>query len=343
MRIALDVMGGDHAPREIVRGAVLASRQLKKEIECIYLVGDQNATIIELIACKSGVSGQLQIIHAEENIDMDESPASAVRRKKQASINICMNMLRDGKADVVISAGNSGAVATSAVMTLGRIKGVSRPVIAMAMPSRRPGRPFLLIDAGANTDCEPEWLSQFAIMGSVYSKAVLGRTNPVVGLLSIGTEDCKGNELTKKAFPFLKSTAGINFRGNCEGHDLFEGETDVVVCDGFVGNIVLKTIESAAKAIGSWMKEEFVRHPIRQLGALLLSGALAAMKRKMDPEVYGGAPLLGIPGTVIISHGSSSSRAIYHAIIAGMNAAKNNVAREIEERINVPATPVKDF
>jgi glycerol-3-phosphate acyltransferase PlsX len=250
-----------------------------------------------------------------------------------------MNMLKEGKVDVVISAGNSGAVATSAVMTLGRIKGVSRPVIAMAMPTRHPGRPFLLIDAGANTDCEPEWLAQFAIMGSVYSQFVLRRPNPVVGLLSIGTEDCKGNELTKKAFPLIKALPGANFRGNCEGHDLFEGDLDVIVSDGFVGNIVLKTIESAARAIGSWMKEEFVRHPLRQLGALLLRGALMAMKRKMDPEVYGGAPLLGVPGTVIITHGASSSRAIFHAVIAGINAARNNVTKEIEERINNPDAP----
>lgn len=334
MRIALDAMGGDYAPAEVVRGAILAIKQLKKDVTCVYLVGDQAAVLTELQACKTGVSENLQVIHAAENVQMDESPAAAVRKKKQASINICMNMLRDGKVDAVISAGNSGAVAASAVMTLGRIKGVERPVIAMAMPTRRPGRPFLLIDAGANTDCEPEWLSQFAIMGSVYSHFVLRRINPVVGLLSIGTEDCKGNELTKKAFPLLKALPDINFRGNCEGHDLFVGETDVVVCDGFVGNIVLKTIESAAHAIGGWMKEEFVRHPIRQLGALLLRGALMTMKRKMDPEVYGGAPLLGVPGTVIITHGASSSTAIYHAIIAGVNAARNNVAREIEERIN---------
>ncbi|MCL1888119.1 MAG: phosphate acyltransferase PlsX, partial [Kiritimatiellaeota bacterium] len=165
---------------------------------------------------------------------------------------------------------------------------------------------------------------------------VLRRANPVVGLLSIGTEDCKGNELTKKAFPLLKALPGVNFRGNCEGHDLFEGDTDVVVTDGFVGNIVLKTIESAVRAIGGWMKEEFVRHPLRQIGALLLRGALTAMKRKMDPEVYGGAPLLGVPGTVIITHGASSSRAIYHAVIAGINAARNNIAKEIEERLNNP-------
>ena len=340
MRIAIDAMGGDYAPREIVRGAVLAIRHLKKEITTVYMVGDQNAIMLELIACKADVGGFLEIVHAPENVQMDESPAAAVRRKKQASINICMNMLRDGKADAVISAGNSGAVCTSAVMTLGRIPGVARPVIAMAMPTRRPGRPFLLIDAGANTDCEPEWLSQFAIMGTVYSRHVLRRANPVVGLLSIGTEDCKGNELTKKAFPLLKALPGINFRGNCEGHDLFEGDLDVIVTDGFVGNIVLKTIESAARAIGGWMKEEFVRHPLRQIGALFLRGALMAMKRKMDPEVYGGAPLLGVPGTVIITHGASSSRAIYHAVIAGINAARNNATKEIEERLNNPGAPV---
>lgn len=326
-------MGGDHAPREVVRGAVMAVKQLKKDIDSVLLVGDEAAIMKELQLCKAVRSSRLDVIHAEENVEMDESPAAAVRKKKKASINICMNLMRDAKVDAVISAGNSGAVATSAVMTLGRIKGVSRPVIAMAMPTRRPGRPFLLIDAGANTDCEPDWLSQFAVMGSVYSRSVLHRADPVVGLLSIGTEDCKGNELTKKAFPLLKAMQDINFRGNVEGHDLFVGETDVVVCDGFVGNIVLKTIESAAHAIGGWMKEEFVRHPVRQLGALLLRGALMTMKNRMDPEVYGGAPLLGVPGTVIITHGASSSRAIFHAIIAGANAARTNVSREIETRL----------
>jgi glycerol-3-phosphate acyltransferase PlsX len=261
---------------------------------------------------------------------MDEAPAGAVRRKKDASINRCMELIKNGEADAVVAAGNSGAVVAAAMFNIGRIKGVERPAIATVLPTRN--RPLLLIDAGATMDCQAEWLAQFAIMGSAYSKAVLHQATPVVGLLSIGTEDSKGNEVTKKAFGLIQRV-GVNFRGNVEGHDLFIGQTDVVVCDGFVGNVVLKTTESVAHAIGHWMKEEFVRHPIRMLGALLLKGALSAMKRRMDPEVYGGAPLLGVAANVIITHGASTQHAIYHAVRVGVAAAQHNVSGKIAERI----------
>lgn len=329
MRIVLDAMGGDFAPREIVRGGVEAALKLKN-VECVILVGAEQAIQEELGRCGARVGDRIKIVHASESIGMDEAPAVAVRRKKDASINRCMELLKAGEGDAVVSAGNSGAVAASAVFCLGRIKGVARPAIAMVLPTRN--RPLLLIDAGANTDCQDQWLAQFAIMGSVYSQAVLHQPNPVLGLLSIGTEDCKGNEVTKKAFGLIQRS-GVNFRGNVEGHDLFIGQTDVVVCDGFVGNIVLKTTESVAHAIGHWMKEEFFRHPVRVLGALLLKGALTAMKRRMDPEVYGGAPLLGVPGNCIITHGASTHRAIYHAIRVAAAAAHNNVSALIAERI----------
>ena len=182
-------------------------------------------------------------------------------------------------------------------------------------------------------DCRPEWLAQFAIMGSAYSHAVLNRTTPLVGLLSIGTEDCKGNELTKEAFGLLKKVDTIEFRGNVEGHDLFQGRTDVVVCDGFVGNVVLKTTESVAHAMSYWMKREFRGNFIRMLGSILLLGAFKSLKSQMDPEIYGGAPLLGVPGAVIITHGSSSHKAIYHAIRVGVLAAKNDMTGEISRRI----------
>jgi glycerol-3-phosphate acyltransferase PlsX len=215
---------------------------------------------------------------------------------------------------------------------LGRVSGVLRPAIATVMPTRNSSRPLLLLDAGANTDCVESWLAQFAIMGNEYSKAVLKQQRPTVGLLSIGTEDSKGNDMTKKAFQLIKKT-NVDFRGNIEGHDLFFGKVDVAVCDGFVGNVVLKTTESVAHAVSYWMKKEFLRHPIRQLGALLLKGALESIKHRMDPEIYGGAPLLGVPGAVIITHGSSSYRAIYHAIIAGSAAATADVATRIEKSI----------
>lgn len=329
MRIALDAMGGDFAPREIVRGGVEAAAKLKG-VGSVILVGVESAIQEELRLCGARVSDRIRIVHASENVGMDESPAVAVRRKKDASINRCMELLKTGEADAVVAAGNSGAVVAAAVFNLGRIKGVARPAIATVLPTRN--RPLLLLDAGANMDCQEQWLAQFAIMGTVYSQAVLHQANPVLGLMSIGTEDGKGNEVTKKAFALIQR-AGVNFRGNVEGHDLFIGHTDVVVCDGFVGNVVLKTTEGVAHAIGFWMKQEFFRHPIRVLGAMLLKGALTAMKRRMDPEVYGGAPLLGVPGNVIITHGASTHLAIYHAVRVAAAAAHNNVTGLIAERI----------
>jgi len=331
LRIALDIMGGDHAPHEIVHGAVEAVSKLKY-IACIYLVGDETAIRAELLKYPKADLTRLKIVHAPESISMEESPAKAVRKKKLCSINICMDLIKRGEADAMVSAGNSGAVATAAVFLLGRIPGVIRPAIATVMPTRNSSRPLLLLDAGANTDCQESWLAQFAIMGNEYSKAVLKQERPLIGLLSIGTEDSKGNEMTKKAFQLIKKT-NVNFRGNIEGHDLFFGNVDVAVCDGFVGNVVLKTTESVAHAVGYWMKKEFLRHPVRQLGALLLKGALESIKHRMDPEIYGGAPLLGVPGAVIITHGSSSYRAIYHAIIAGSAAASADVAARIEQSI----------
>jgi glycerol-3-phosphate acyltransferase PlsX len=277
--------------------------------------------------------GRLEIIHAPDVAGMDESPVDAVKKKKDCSINVAMRLVKEGRADVFVSAGNSGAVATSAILTLGRIPGVKRPAIATVLPTRTPRRPILVLDAGANMDCRPEWLVQFAIMGNAYSKAVLKRTTPSVGLVSIGTEECKGNEMTKETFPLLKQVRDINFVGNIEGKDLYKGQMDVAVCDGFVGNVVLKTTESIAKAIGYWLKRECFRGPWRILGALLLKGAFRSLKNQLDPEIYGGAPLLGVPGTVIITHGSSSHKAIYYAVKAGVAAVTNDVSGLIQKAI----------
>jgi len=331
MKIALDAMGGDHAPHEIVRGAVEVANRLK-DVSCVFLVGDEATINAELAKCPKVNMARLKIVHAPESIGMDEAPAQAVRKKKQCSISICMDMVKSKEADAMVSAGNSGAVAASAVFTLGRIPGVTRPAIATALPTRLPNRPTLLLDAGANTDCEAVWLAQFAVMGAAYSQAVLRQPVPVVGLLSIGSEDCKGNEMTKKAFQLMQKI-DVNFRGNVEGNDLFMGEMDVVVCDGFVGNAVIKTAESVAKAVGYWIKKEFFLDPVRMFGALLLKGALQTIKSRMDPEIYGGAPLLGVPGTVFVTHGSSTHRAIYHAIIAAAAAASNNLTDTITKRI----------
>ena len=345
-RIALDAMGGDNAPGEIVRGGVEAAIGL--EDVKVLLVGVKEQIDAELAKYPKDVAaatkkGTLEVIHAPDVAEMDESPVTAVRKKKDCSINVAMRLVKEGRADAFVSAGNSGAVATSAILNLGRIKGVQRPAIATILPTRIPRRPLLLLDAGANMDCHADWLVQFAIMGSVYSQGVLKRTKPLVGLLSIGTEDCKGNEMTKETFRLLKEVQGIDFRGNVEGHDIFQGQTDVVVCDGFVGNVVLKTSESLAHAISYFLKRECFRGMFRVLGALLLKGAFKSLKTQLDPDIYGGAPLLGVPGAVIITHGSSSHKAIYYAVKAGVNAARNDVSGLISSRIEEYEATRKSF
>ena len=339
-RIALDAMGGDYAPGEIVVGAVESAVGIA-DVK-ILLVGqlapiqaelDKLPKDLKTAAQKAMEAGTLEIVHAPDIAEMDESPVDAVRRKKDCSINVAMRLVKEGRADAFVSAGNSGAVATSAILNLGRIPGVKRPAIATILPTRMPTRPLMLLDAGANMDCHPEWLVQFAIMGDAYSRAVIGQATPTVGLLSIGTEDCKGNEMTKETFPLLKEAKDLNFVGNIEGHDLYKGEIDVAVCDGFVGNVVLKTTESVARAMGYWLKRECFKGPLRIFGSLLLKGAFRALKRQMDPEVYGGAPLLGVPGAVIITHGSSSHKAIYYAVKAGVAAATNDVSGLIAKSI----------
>jgi glycerol-3-phosphate acyltransferase PlsX len=326
MRIAVDAMGGDHAPREIVAGAVEAARSLK-DLTSLILVGQEEVIRRELKLLGS-IPPKLVIRHAAEVVGMEESPALAIRKKKDNSISRMMDLINAGEADAAVSAGNTGAMVVAATLKLRTLEGIQRPAIATVMPTT--GRPIVLIDAGANTDCTPDLLLEFGIMGSVYSREILGQPNPVVGLMSIGGEDSKGNEITKEAFRLL-SAAPINFRGNVEGHDLFRGETDVVVCDGFVGNVVLKTSESVAHAIGSWLKKEFKANPVRILGALLLRGALKAIKRKMDPEMFGGAPLLGVKGVCIITHGSSSRTAIYHAVRVACESVGHHVNDHIIE------------
>ena len=309
MRIAVDAMGGDHAPREIVKGAVKAARGLKG-VSRIILVGDEQAIRKEL-ALHGAIPDLIEVMHASDVVAMDEAPAQAVRRKKDSSIGRAVDLVKAGEADAVVSAGNTGAVVVAATLKLRTLAHIERPAIATIMPTAN--RRAVLVDAGANTDCTPKMLTQFAVMGSVYARVILGQKAPVVGLLSIGGEASKGNEITKETFRML-SDSPLNFCGNVEGHDLFEGHTDVVVCDGFVGNVVLKTCESTAKAMAHWLKQEFTRTPWRTLGALMLKGAVRDMKKKTDPELQGGAPLLGAKGVCIITHGSSSYRAIYHAI-----------------------------
>ncbi|MBI3986373.1 MAG: phosphate acyltransferase PlsX [Lentisphaerae bacterium] len=324
MRIAVDAMGGDFAPKEIVAGAVQAARGLPL-VRKISLVGDETAIRAELKtlpACPE----KIEIVHASEVVGMEESPAVAIRRKKDSSVGRAVDLVKSGDADAMVSAGNTGAVVVAATLKLRTLDGIERPAIATVMPS--PKAPFVLIDAGANTDCTARLLVQFAVMGHVYSREILGQANPVVGLMSVGTEDTKGNEITKEAFRLL-TQANLNFKGNIEGHDLFTGEIDVAVCDGFVGNVILKTAESAAHAIATWMKAEFTANWVRMLGALLLRGAGRAMKQRMDPSNYGGAPLLGVNGVCIISHGAAKAHAVFHAVRVACESVSHKVNDQI--------------
>lgn len=329
MRIAVDAMGGDHAPREIVRGAVEASREWP-ELE-IVLLGDEAAVRRELAANKAALSDRLRIVHTTQEIEMGEAPAHAVRTKRDSSIVRGMEMLRHKEADAFLSAGSTGAMVAAALLFVGRVRYLKRPAIGTMMPSGR--KPYLLLDMGATVDCSPQELEQFAVMGSVYAGAVLGLEKPRVALLSIGTEEEKGNSVTKETHELLKKNPFVNFAGNVEGHDLFKGEMDVCVADGFVGNVVLKTVESEACAITSMMKREFTRTPLRVLGSMLIYGGVRHLKKIMDPEIYGGAPLLGVNGTVIITHGAASHKAIYHAIRVSAECVRQGVAKKITDNL----------
>ena len=348
IRVALYAMGGDYAPRQIVIGAVEAAGELH-DVKVI-LVGQEERIEAEFAAldkplaemlAKAKEAGKIEVHHAPEVLEMDDEPAKSVRNTKDCSINVCMRLVKEGLADAMVSAGNSGAVAASAMFTLGRIKGVARPAIAMIIPTRIPKKPLVLLDAGANVDCHAEWLVQFAIMGDAYSKSVFRVEKPRVGLMSIGTEDCKGNELVHQTFPMLKEIKDIDFIGNIEGHDVCTGEVDVAVCDAFVGNIVLKSVESVAHAIGAWLKMELTASWWRKVLALMLKGAFKSLKRQMDPETYGGAPLLGVPGTVFITHGASSHKGIFHAVRVTAEATKNDMTGTITRAIAAYAAEKK--
>jgi glycerol-3-phosphate acyltransferase PlsX len=328
MRIAVDVMGGDHGCAVVVEG-VRRALEADPKISTLFLVGDQRE-IESALGMTHCHDLRVQIVHASEVVTMSDKPVNALRKKKDSSISRGAELVRDGQADAVISLGNTGGIFAAATFKLGRISGVDRGCIAAIMP--RQDNEFVLLDAGANIECKPLHLAQFAVMGSVYSREVLGRKKPRVGILSIGTEDSKGNELTLEAFKLCKGL-DLNFIGNIEGHDLFKDRVDVVVCDGFVGNVVLKTAESLAVAVFSMLKRELMRNPKRQIGAYLAQNAFHAIRRRMDPEVYGGAPLLGFNGMVFKAHGSARERAIASALRVTTDAVNHRVneiiAREI--------------
>jgi glycerol-3-phosphate acyltransferase PlsX len=330
MKIALDAMGGDFAPASTVAGAVEALQKYS-DIQVI-LVGDQPRLEKELAPLKITPAQRARISfhQASQVVEMGDSAIDAVRRKKDSSISRAVELMAEGAVEAVVSAGHTGAFVAAAKVKLRTLPGIDRPGIATVMPTET--NLFLLIDAGANVDSEPKHLLQFGIMGSVYSREVMGRKNPRVGLMSIGSEASKGNELTKEAYKEL-SRAKINFVGNVEGHDLFKRPVDVVVCDGFVGNVILKTSESLAGAIFSWLKRELKKDLVRQAGAMLAKEAFSTIRRKTNTEEYGGMPLLGVNGICIKAHGNSSPKAIKNAIRVAREAVAHKVNPHIVEEI----------
>jgi glycerol-3-phosphate acyltransferase PlsX len=344
MRIAVDVMGGDHGCGVVIEG-VRRALEGNKKITALYLVGDQ-AKIHAALPARGFRDHRVRVVHASEVVEMEDKPASALRKKRDSSIARAAELVHEGKADALVSLGNTGGIFAAAMFKVGRIPGVERGCIATVIP--RQGNEFVLLDAGANIECKPIHLAQFAVMGSIYSREVLRRRNPRVGILSIGREDSKGNELTLEAFKLCRRL-DLNFIGNVEGHDLFKDHVDVVVCDGFVGNVVLKTCESLAVAMFSMLKRELTQNPKRKLGALLAQSAFQAIRRRMDPEVYGGAPLLGFNGMVFKAHASARERAVASALQVTAEALQHHVneiiAREIaraNEKLEVAeiSTPV---
>lgn len=329
MRISIDAMGGDFAPREIVAGTLQAAQKLQG-IEKLFLVGDERSIQAELNKHQGTIPSCIEIIHASEVVEMGEPPAGAIRRKKDSSIARSVELVKNGKADAIFSAGNTGAAVAAATLKLRTLEGVARPAIATVMPT--PQDPFVLLDAGANPDSTPEMIQQYAVMGSIYSREILGVDNPSIGLLSIGGEASKGNETTKKTFGLLEKT-NLNFIGNVESGDLYAGKVSVAVCDGFVGNVVLKTSEAVARMISNWLKEMFRANPLRVLGYFFARGVFKEMKSHADPSSYGGAPLLGANGVVIIGHGSSNALATFNAIRVASEAIAHDVNHLIEAEL----------
>lgn len=327
-RIALDAMGGDHAPREIVQGALLAIAEYP-DID-VNLVGREEVLREQL---GSAIPASITITDAREVVDMTDNALAPLRRKRNSSIRVCANLVAEGKADAMVSAGHTGAAMTSAYKVLGTIEGVSRPALAAVLPSGSPTGYTVLLDVGANVDAKPAYLREFAVMGHFYAQMIFGIDAPRVGLMSIGEEEGKGNEVTKETFRVLKET-GLNFMGNAEGRDVFNGNMDVIVCDGFIGNVVLKASESLAEMMSKLIREELTRSTMRKLGALFAKGAFADIKKRTDYSEYGGAPLLGVNGGCIISHGRSNAKAVKNAIRVARGFTQNQVDAKIRAKIS---------
>ena len=340
--IVLDGMGSERAPEPEIRGAVQAARQFPVRI---HLVGPRERLQPALEQYLAQSQGRerlpIQIVHASEWIGMDEKAAQAVRSKKDSSMRVGLKLVRDGQARGFVTAGNTGAAMATAKMVLGTLEGVDRPALATVLPNGR-STPCVLLDVGANVDSDPQNLVQSALMGQIYARNVLGISKPRVGLLSIGEEDSKGNALSRETLPLLRALDGehlYHFLGNVEGRDLFNGNCDVAVCDGFVGNVALKTIEGLGRMVSDSLKDTLRSTITSQVGALLSRKAFKNFKRKLDPSEYGGAPLLGVRGACIIGHGSSNDCAILNAIRVASQFAEADVNRHIEASLRKAQLP----
>lgn len=329
MKIVVDAMGGDNAPVEIVKGAVEAADLTE---HMIILVGDEPRIKEELEKYKQE-RWNISVVHAGEVINNEDAPVKAVRTKQDSSMVKGINMLKSGEADLFISAGNTGAIMAAGLFILGRIQGIDRPAIASTYPILGKGGVSLLVDSGANSECKPNNLLEFATMGSIYMEKVLDIKNPSVGLVNIGTEESKGTTVLKSAYELLAKSSSLNFVGNVEARDIPKGASDVLVCDGFVGNIILKLTEGLAWNILKLLKQKFTSGTIPKMGALLLSGKLKELRAEFDYSEYGGAPILGVKGAVVKMHGSSNANAVKNTIIKGIPYAETNVVQTIQNSV----------
>lgn len=332
-RVALDVMGGDHAPHATLEGAGIALAA--HDDLHLLLVGDE--TVLKSLAASYGIKDELakrvEIVHAPSVVTMDDKATSILKDKKDSSIRVAAQLVRDGRADGIVSMGHTGAAMVASKMVLGTLPGVDRPCLASAMPNMK-GRPTVLLDVGANVDSKPEHIAQFALMGALYAEEVLGIKRPKVGILSVGEEDGKGTDTTKNAAQMLKQL-DVNFAGNAEGRDIWNGNFDVIACDGFVGNIVLKSSEALAEGILFGLRDSIMQSWISKMGGLLAKPAMRKFMKKLDYVEYGGAPLLGVKGVSIIGHGRSNGRAVASAIRAALRGCEHHVVVRIQDSLAV--------
>jgi len=327
MRIVLDGMGGDNAPFEIVKGAILAASEMKHKI---IIVGDETKINKELTKHKYN-KDQITVCHAPDVITNDDAPVRAVRTKTESSMVVGINMIKDGEGDLFISAGNSGALMAGGLFILGRIQGIDRPAMASIYPILG-DKASLLVDAGANAECKPVNFLEFGTMGSIYMEKVIDRKSPTVGLVNIGVEETKGTTVVKAAYELLQRS-DLNFIGNIEARDIPKGIVDVIVCDGFVGNVILKLTEGLAWNILKLLKSKFTEGTVAKVGALLLSGKFSEIKNEFDYSEYGGAPILGVKGAIVKMHGSSNAKSVKNTILKGIPYVENNVVQIIQNSV----------